>query len=129
MSSRSTFFSPEFKEKAVAAIRDAIKAFDSISVDEFSEDTEMPSWRGERVKTMGKRWRDPEQVYQAMIMRLSLPVYTEDGIKQFTQESADELQQKFLLVEEFWVFHHYAELAVKSAARCDEYYMFDKVWE
>lgn len=130
--SDSQKFSQEFKEKALAAIKKQIQAFDSMPITAFadivSKDTGTDYGMSE-VKGYGRRWKDTEQVYQSMIMVLWDKLLKERGPGMMTDQEAQALENMFLLPTTEYMFDVIAKEAVARAAGTDHWYMFEKQWD
>lgn len=129
--SDSQKFSSAFKNKALAAIECQIKKHDSMSTFEFAKI--MPKWVREddtfQVKCFGYRWKNPEQCYQAMIMRLSEKLRQKRGPGFMTDKEAAALEAMFLLPTTGYMFDEMAKEAVAAAAETDHWYMLEKSWD
>jgi hypothetical protein len=125
--SRSESFSPEFKAKAMVAIQKQIEFYKTLSPSVFDALAKVDN--AEQVMAYGRRWRDPEQVYQAMIMRLEQRIIKERGPGMMTDGEAKELENMFMLPTTGYMFDIAAGNGVAGAASCDHWYMFEKEWD
>jgi hypothetical protein len=130
--SRSESFSKEFKEKALVAIGIQIQKFTGYSEELFVKtcgERHGNFFGMDQVKTHGHRWKDSEQVYQAMIMCLERRVIEKRGPGMMTEGEAKALELMFMLPTTGYMVDVLAAEAVRSAADCDHWYMFEKQWD
>ena len=78
------------------------------------------------VKVHGRRWKTPEEVYQAMIMGFEQEMRNVRGYELMSEGEAKALELTLLTAEH--MLDIYASQAVVSAASCDNWYMFEKQW-
>lgn len=130
--SESKHFSEAFKQKAMMAIARQIEAFKAMPQEEFAsriEKSTYSSYGADDVYAHGRRWKDSEQVYQALIMGLSDRMRKERGPGILSEGEAKALEMMFMLPTCEYMFDVVAKEAVVQAAGTDHWYMFEKQWD
>ena len=122
----SNFFSKEFKEKAIEAIKDA-RSF--LSPEDFLKECN-GAGEAEDVMDRGYRWKSDEECYQSMVMFLSGHLRGLRGPGFMTEEEALSLELAISRPGADGItFEHAAREGLLGAISCDQWYMFEKQWD
>lgn len=120
---RSQAFSKEFRAQAIEAAKRQIECFRQYTPEMFCRINDCPS----NVIDYGYRWKDAEQVFQAMVMRLERRMAEERGPGVMTDEEVKSIEKMFLANP--YLFDIAAGDGIRGAASCDDYYLNEKSWD
>lgn len=129
--STSKFFSDAFKQKAMVAIEAQIEKVKKMTpaefVDVFSKECNRHGL--EEVQRSGTRWKNPEQIYQSMVMVLEGRLRVKRGGGFTTEGEVWALEVMFMMPNCAYMFDVAAADGIKEAVFFDQWYMFEKQWD